>query len=400
MSSRCTRGKIQVRPIKYLNHIFLKASRINEIKKSHRSDLSISDWNTGDYANSKICETLQRVDHSIPGVQPVEVVMASDISPDAFHENFAMRGVPVIIRGALKEWRAVSEDRWSMEKLLARFKHTLFKVGEDDNGRKLRLKLKSFADYMKCQTDDSPLYLFESGMDGATASLRDDYCCPEYFPDDYLNLVGRENKPPHKWFCIGPKRSGTTVHRDPMGTSAWNALTYGTKRWVLFEPHENRLVVKGKKHRRKGEDDEAIHYFDYLLPRLRADFPSLKVYECVQEAGDIIFVPGQWWHGVLNLTDTIAVTHNYCGRDNFDDVCKRTSRQRSLFFSRWLKNMKRFSPVLYQRAIQLKNNPHLGRYVDCESSSSSSDSSDSSDYSSSEAMSDLDWVGFPARTDL
>ena len=349
--------------------------------------------------NSNICETLLTVNQSLPGFRPVVIVNASETSPEIFVRDFAHRRVPFVIRGALTHWPAMSQDRWCLSELLHRFKHTLFKVGEDDNGRKLKMKMKHFLDYMENQKDDSPLYLFESVMDGATKSLREDYQIPAYFPDDYLNLVGRENKPPHKWFCIGPKRSGTSVHRDPLGTSAWNALTYGSKRWVLFEPKEDRTLVRGKRHRKKGEDDEAIHYFDYLLPRIRASSPSLKVYECVQEAGDIMFVPGQWWHGVINLTDTIAVTHNYCGRDNFDDVCKRTGRQRKLFFSRWLKNMRKFSPSLYQRAVQLKARPETGAYVECESSESSSESSDSSDYSSSEAMSDVDWVGFPTSID-
>lgn len=187
------------------------------------------------------------------------------------------------------------------------------------------------------------------------------------------------------------------MHRDPIGTAAWNAVTHGVKRWVLFEPKESKILVKAKKYRLKGEDDEAIHYFDFLLPRLRKANPSLKVYECIQEPGDIIFVPGQWWHGVLNLTDTVAVTHNYCGRDNFDDVCKRASRQRKLFFRRWVNNMKKFSPILYERAIALQQNPGACTYVQCESSESSSDSSDSSDYSSSEEISDIDWIGFPTR---
>jgi hypothetical protein len=42
----------------------------------------------------------------------------------------------------------------------------------------------------------------------------------------------------------------------------------GINKWILFEPDSDPSFVKGKKYKVKGEDDEAIHYFKYIYPKM------------------------------------------------------------------------------------------------------------------------------------
>lgn len=367
-------------------------------KKGKRSDINTSEWDAWGYAARD--EVLRRPIVYDEQTVPIPRVKAKDITPEWFLENVSSRSKPMIIEGACSHWPAM--QLWSIDALEERFRHVAFKVAKDDKGKKLRMKFKYYADYIRTQQDDSPLYLFETNMDdnGYIRPLIRDYEVPSIFPHDWFNLVNHDSRPPYRWFCIGPKRSGTTVHIDPLGTAAWNAVTHGVKHWVLYEPQESKKVVKGKDVMRKGEDDEAIHYFDFILPRIKKAHPKLRVYEGLQNPGDVIFVPGDWWHGVLNREDCVAATQNYCGPDNFDLVWSRTRREREKVAGLWLRNMKKFAPSLYHRAMDMNKRDKFRMRSERPAGERLSDASSSSSESSSDSESDksvdLDPTGLQA----
>jgi histone arginine demethylase JMJD6 len=108
--------------------------------------------------------------------------------------------------------------------------------------------------------------------------------------------MGTDKRPPFRWFLIGPERSGTTVHIDPLNTSAWNTSLQGHKlyfhnkfvqfRWVLFPPETPKEIVKGKKYLEKGDEYEAIVYFEKILPKIKKN-DQVKTYEFIQKAGKV-----------------------------------------------------------------------------------------------------------------
>lgn len=265
-------------------------------------------------------------------------------------------------------WPAL--DKWSVDNLMndLDLRERALKCGEDDDGKTIRLKLKHFIKYLHNNRDDSPLYIFDSTYDEdkVAKQLLSDYRVPTYFNEDLFHLVGESRRPPYRWFLVGPERSGTCVHIDPLATSAWNTLIYGKKHWVLFPPHVPKSIVKGKYEIRKGEDDEAIHYFMNILPRIKksaakaakkckdgtspGQYKGFECYEFTQHEGETVYIPSGWWHAVLNLTHTVGVTQNFCSQRNFDDVWMKTRTGRKRMAYKWLCQLDIHYPHLSKRA--------------------------------------------------
>ncbi|GAU87498.1 hypothetical protein RvY_00330-2 [Ramazzottius varieornatus] len=282
-------------------------SKLAEAKEASRSELkTAADWNALNYAKL-FAFSLDAFIDNVPRID------ATLVPHEQFIEEYERPYEPVVIRNSQLGWKA--QTNWNYEALQELYGEDRFKVGEDDEGYSVRLKLKHYLRYMKETDDDSPMYIFDSSFAERTGekALLKDYSIPEYFADDLFEYADQKRRPPYRWFVLGPARSGTGIHIDPLGTSAWNALVHGYKRWCLFPTAVQKEALKVQKREAPKQTNEAVSWFQCVYPKTQLpSWPAEhKPLEILQKPGETVFVPGGWWHVVVNLTDTVAVTQNF-----------------------------------------------------------------------------------------
>ena len=164
-------------------------------------------WTKAGYAWSDVIERLKKVPDQLPRVDSSGPNALTD---EEFMDTYERGSKPVLVRGLTADWPSVREGRWSLEALLRSHADDRFKVGEDDDGYAVYVKLKHFVRYCLETRDDSPLYVFDSSFAEreATRDLRHDWSLPKFFTDDLFKLVGERRRPPYRWLVLGPERSG------------------------------------------------------------------------------------------------------------------------------------------------------------------------------------------------
>lgn len=120
----------------------------------------------------------------------IDRVDINKITVEEFLERYERASRPCILTGAAEIWPA--NKRWRVCELLRSYGDSLFKCGESDNGRKLKVTLKEYLEYALYNRDDSPLYCFEASLEEHPQAheMLKDYSPPAVLKEDlFTDLV-------------------------------------------------------------------------------------------------------------------------------------------------------------------------------------------------------------------
>ncbi|KAK4186162.1 hypothetical protein QBC35DRAFT_283276 [Podospora australis] len=254
--------------------------------------------------------SLSQFTTNIPPVN--EIDRLENLSYDEFADKWSKK--PFVLTKCIQHWPV--NQSWSLDSLLSEYSDVVFRAEAVD------WSFKTYCSYMRNNQDESPLYLFDRkfaekmsltiGKEEGAA-----YWKPECFGPDLFELLGQE-RPAHRWLIIGPERSGSTFHKDPNATSAWNAVIEGAKYWIMFPPSAEVPGVYVSKD--SSEVTSPLSIAEWLL-EFHAE--ARKLPECregICRAGEILHVPSGWWHLVVNMEDGIALTQNFVPKSHLASV--------------------------------------------------------------------------------
>ena len=248
---------------------------------------------------------------SLPVGRVIDVDRCRDLTPEEFKERYFDTGVPVVLEGAASEWPAIR--KWTPE-YLAQF------CGDDEidvlDG--VNWKVNRGAGVEVVSTEETRLRVRDllgnvsrgGAWYGAFIELLDRYA--DLRADLDLSFVAKfghtkallpwQRKVLAKMYVGGP---GTSTSLHCAGVSNLYVQVYGRKKWVLvpapFTPfmylaHSNGLNWQSRVDFR-DPDYNACPLYRYV-----------DRYVTVLEPGDVLWNPPFVWHGVANLTESIAVS--------------------------------------------------------------------------------------------
>ncbi len=219
-----------------------------------------------------------------------------------FNENYGYKKIPAIFKEAFQHIEV--KNKWTKEYLVRNITKQEIVEKLTDADSKILMTLE---DYLNLNSAE---YYFRTSQH-TLEKLAHDYKTPSVFNCWYATTKVSPPKNKLSWLYMGVEDTYSDIHRDVWNTSAWNFLIKGKKLWLVYPEMYNSEI---KTYKETFPIKAIISDPEILLNQ------KCKPMICLQEEGDLIYMPGNNYHAVINITETISLTENFINETNYDDV--------------------------------------------------------------------------------
>jgi histone arginine demethylase JMJD6 len=260
---------------------------------------------------------MERMASAPAQVAPHSIERRNRLSYAEFANDFLKPHVPVVISGAFPGWKAL---QWTPEYFRQRFPDHPLTI----HGQKYRMA--ELIDLVLNSSDERPApYLRNEIVDRFMPELLEDIQpMPEYFSPNWLDgpmaqlLHSRFDRGRAQFFIGGKGQKFPFLHFDGWHSHAFICQIYGTKEFTLYAPDQTPyLYVKPRQYNASQIPNlEDPDYGKFPL------FARAKPMRFHLEPGEMLFIPGGWWHTAKMLGPSITISVNRANASNWSSLTR------------------------------------------------------------------------------
>lgn len=233
--------------------------------------------------------------------------------------------IPVVVRGLMEDWPA--KEKWTFDFFRREYGHIQVPTGLAFE-KKSYQPLGEYIDYLESYEGEGsgspPIYMEGWYFRAHNEELCADFEVPRCVRNDWFERwFPKRKNPKGTGILMGPKGAFTKLHTDGQCTHTWLAQFVGRKRWILVD-----YRFLSDLFRTKAECNGLYEGFEHpgLEAHLKAN--DVEYWTCNLEPGEIVVLPGNWFHEVTSLDATISLTHNFFNGTNARQVLWEMTRSR------------------------------------------------------------------------
>lgn len=259
-----------------------------------------------------------------------EIERRHTLSYEEFAREYLYPLKPVIVTDVMQQWRALG--RWSPEFFKQEFGQLKFSYYGADYNEDLYEKktgheftLAELIDQVLKSTLERPAPYFRNKIlsEFFPSLLPDIQPLPEYLSPNWLAepyLVKRLQRNLNRGAAIelfigGAGGTFPVLHYDGYGTHAFLMQLYGRKEYVVFPPEQEKFLYP--RPERMNLSPICVNNPDLEnFPLFKEAVPTTFILE----PGEMLFMPGHWWHTVRIITPSITLSANVLNQSNWHEL--------------------------------------------------------------------------------